>query len=158
MPAGRPTIYTSELGDKICSRIAEGETVLSISRDPEMPHSSTIYDWAYSNEEFSDKYAKARERQAEHYFDEIVEIADEKHNDVSYDDEGNARPNGEVVNRSRLRVDTRKWYLSKVLPKKFADKQYQDVTSDGEKIDGVVVLPQKDMGTTEETGSSTEEE
>ena len=30
--------------------------------------------------------------------------------------------NGEHVQRSKLRVDTRKWYLSKILPKKYGDK------------------------------------
>ncbi len=38
MPAGRPTDYTPELGDLICSRIAEGSSLRKICTDDEMPH------------------------------------------------------------------------------------------------------------------------
>jgi len=83
------------------------------------------------NSEFRQQYALAREVQAEHHIDEIVEIADDGTND--YMEKRNAdgalvgwTENGENVQRSRLRVDTRKWAASKLAPKKYGDKQVDE--------------------------------
>lgn len=126
---GRPTIYTDKLGEKICSRIASGESIRKIVKDDDMPASSTIFRWLLDEEykSFWEQYEKARNIQAELMFEEILDIADDGSNDWmerEYKDGGTfITQNPEVVGRSRLRVDTRKWYLSKVLPKKFGDKQ-----------------------------------
>ncbi len=125
---GRPSQYTKELGNKICERIMNGESVRSIVKDKKMPSSSTIFRWLLDEDkkEFWEHYEKARNVQAELMFEELLEIADDGTNDWmerEYDN-GNTNIvlNGEAIGRSRLRVDTRKWYLSKVLPKKFGDR------------------------------------
>lgn len=85
--------------------------------------------------DFREQYARARESQAEVMFDEILEIADDGSNDFMTVKKGNLEyemENKEVTNRSRLRVDSRKWYLSKVLPKKFGDKL--DMTTNGKDL------------------------
>lgn len=128
MPAGRPSKYTKELANEICLRISHGESLNQICRDEHMPWKSTIMDWLLDErkKEFYDQYAKAREMQAEYMFDEILDIADDGSNDWMEIETKSGRKievvNQEVLNRSRLRVDTRKWYLSKVLPKKYGDK------------------------------------
>lgn len=116
---GRPTIYTQKLGDDICSRIATGESLRSIVKDNKMPSSSTIFRWLLDEEykSFWEQYEKARNIQAELMFEELIEIADRKEADVM---------------RDRLRVDTRKWYLSKIVPKKYGEKV--DITSGGKPI------------------------
>jgi len=115
---GRPPIYSKELATKICERIASGESVRTIVKDDEMPSSSSIFNWLLDEDKskFLEQYESARNIQAETMFEELLEIADNK----------------EDVQRDRLRIDTRKWYLSKVLPKKFGDKM--DVTSDNKPI------------------------
>ena len=131
----RPTIYTEELAIDICSRIASGESVRSICKDDNMPVKSTVMVWLIDGEHlsFSDQYAKARQIQAETLADELFDIADDGTNDWieknGKDGESYYTVNGECVARSRLRVDTRKWYLSKVLPK-FADKPVENNSSD----------------------------
>lgn len=159
---GRPTIYSQELVDKICKRIAEGESVRVICYSEDMPSQGTIYSWLLDEDkkEFLEKYARARNTQAEVLFDEILEIADDGTNDYMTITKGNDSYNvedREVTGRSRLRVDTRKWYLSKVLPKKFGDKL--DVMSDGKALPTPIfdiknVLPdhghEKDSETDEE--------
>lgn len=126
--AGRPTDYTDELAIQICSRLANGESLASICRRDDMPARQTIYRWLFDGKhrQFSDSYAEARKIQAETLADELFDIADDASNDWMIrngkDDDEGWRFNGEHYQRSRLRVDTRKWYLSKVLPK-FADKQ-----------------------------------
>lgn len=139
---GRPSIYTEELALKICERLAAGESLRVICFDKEMPNASTVHAWVLEDKEgFSKKYARARDIQAEVMFDEILEISDDGTNDYMSITKGNVTYNvedREVTNRSKLRVDARKWYLSKVLPKKFADKI--DVTSGGETIKGNTIV------------------
>lgn len=103
-----------------------------------MPNASTIYLWLLDEDkkEFFKQYARAKDAQAELMFDELLEIADNSEHDILVRENADGGeyevPNHEFIQRSRLRVDTRKWYLSKVLPKKFGDKL--DLTSDGEKL------------------------
>lgn len=123
-----------------------------------MPVQSTVYRWILSSNpiysEFQKKYARAREAQAEALFDEILDIADDASNDyVETDDEdGGVRVNHDHIQRSRLRVDSRKWYLSKVLPKKFGEKL--DLTSGGDKLHSASTIlfdePATEQDTTEE--------
>lgn len=135
--AGRPQIYTAELGRKICLRISNGESLRAICREEGMPDASTVHSWLLDADKklFSQQYARARNSQAEIIFDELLEIADDSSQDTLLVQMGKKTvpmENKEWVNRSRLKVDTRKWYISKVLPKKFGDKL--DLTSDGKPL------------------------
>lgn len=133
---GRPSSYTEELATEICKRLMAGESLRRICFDEEMPNASTVHLWVLEDREgFSKKYARARDIQAENMFDEILDIADDGENDYMTITKGDRDYNvedREVTNRSKLRVDSRKWYLSKVLPKKFGDKL--DLTSDGKPL------------------------
>lgn len=133
----RPTIYTPKLAFQICKRIAKGQSLRGICRNKNFPDASTIHLWLLDgkHEEFFKQYAHARQVQAEMMFEELLEIADDGSNDFMTLKKGDFEyevENKEVTNRSRLRVDTRKWYLSKVLPKKFGEKI--DVTSGGKTL------------------------
>ena len=119
--------YEQAVADAICARLAEGESVVSICRGDGMPSKAELYRWLASevNANFRDKYARAKEIGIERMADEIAEIADSGSNDwMAANDPDNPgyRLNGEHVQRSRLRVDTRKWLLSKLIPKKYGDK------------------------------------
>lgn len=135
MPGGRPSDYTDHKGLIICSRLADGESLRSICRDEGMPDKVTVLRWLSSNESFRIQYAKARELQAEAYADEIKDIADDSSNDYM-EREGAASLNPEAINRSRLRIDARKWIASKLLPKKYGDRAtYEHTGKDGGPIE-----------------------
>lgn len=119
---GRPSKYTEELANTICARIAGGESLIAICRTEGMPVRDTVHRWVLENPVFSDKYAQARDMQAEFYAEEIIEIADDSSQDMTEDANGNERVDYDHIARSRLRVDARKWYASKVAPKKWGDK------------------------------------
>ena len=93
-----------------------------------MPDRGTVHRWLLSDKhkDFRNKYAIAKDLQADFMFDELLDIADDGTNDFMLHKLSNGDEvetvNKEAINRSRLRVDTRKWYLSKVLPKKYGDK------------------------------------
>lgn len=120
----RPTLYTEKLATDICKRIADGESLKKICSDDEMPSRSSVHSWLLDDDkkEFLDNYETAVNVRTDAMFDELEEIAD----------------NDGEVQRDRLRVDTRKWYLSKIMPKKYGDKV--DVTSGGETIKGNTIV------------------
>ncbi|MDN7820626.1 terminase small subunit protein [Burkholderia vietnamiensis] len=123
---GRPTAYTHKLAKAICAAIIDGMTLRQVCALPGMPAKSTILRWLQDEDkaEFQAQYVRAREIQAEDMADEILEIADDGRNDwmEQHDRDGNAvgwRENGEAIRRSALRVEARKWLLSKRAPKKY---------------------------------------
>lgn len=119
---GRRTEFTQAIADIICDRLAEGQSLRSICESGKIPCQSTIFKWLREQPEFSQQYARARESQVEHYANEILEIADDGRNDTTTDCHGKVIVDHDVIARSRLRVDTRKWLMSKLAPKKYGDK------------------------------------
>ena len=123
---GRPSIYTEEIADEVCRRLAEGESLRSICRDDHLPSEATVRLWYVDDREgFSSQYARARDIGLDAMADEILEVSDDGQNDwMERQGENNEgwQLNGEHVQRSRLRVDTRKWFISKLAPKIYGDK------------------------------------
>lgn len=129
---GRPSDFTDEIAIAICEELAAGKSLREICKAEGMPDRSTVFRWLAKYDSFRDQYARAREVQAELYADEIVDISDDGTNDWMQRQNGDNPPilvpNHEHISRSKLRVDSRKWLLSKLLPKKYGDKVTQEVT------------------------------
>lgn len=89
--------------------------------DESRPSYTSVMRWLEVNERFRESYARARQDQADYLAEEIVQIADDGLNDT-YETEDGPKTNQDVIARSRLRVDARKWYASKLAPKKYGDK------------------------------------
>ncbi len=121
---GRPSLYTEALAAKICKRLAEGESLRAICAEKAMPAISTVMGWLFNgkHKDFSEQYAHARARQADALFDEALDIADDASGYWSTDKDGTKALDHEHVQRSRLRVDTRKWAAGKLAPKRYGDK------------------------------------
>jgi hypothetical protein len=133
---GRPTKYNKKLAYELCERIAKGESLLAMCRDSEnYPSTNTVYEWLLKADEseelkqFRYNYEHARAKQAEVFFEQLDELALLSSTEIVGGDDkaDNAR-----VQARRLQVDTLKWRLSKMLPKKYGDKL--DLTSGGEKL------------------------
>lgn len=122
---GRPSTYNQDVATAICARMSEGESLRSICRDPLMPALSTVFLWVSKHSEFSEQYRLAMASRADAMFEDMIEIADDSAEDYVNTDQGE-KFNSEHVQRSRLRLDTRKWMLSKMMPKKYGDKVAED--------------------------------
>ncbi len=134
---GRPTKYTVALANELCRRLAEGESLRAICTDERQPSVKTIMNWLFDGEhkEFEQEYARARRVQAEMFAEEIIDIADDTFGDTTTGKDGDSVTGRENIQRSRLRVDARKWIASKLLPKVYGDK-IQHTGEDG----GPIVL------------------
>lgn len=129
---GRPEIYTDELALKVCEEIAStSKSLRTICAQKGMPSVRTVLHWLRDKEDFLRQYTRAKEEQADLLVEEMIDISDDGSNDLmtitkgyeSYEVE-----NKEVVNRSKLRVETRKWIASKLKPKKYGDKVQNELT------------------------------
>lgn len=117
--------YTDRLAALICERLAEGQSLREICRDNSMPAMSTVFRWLAANESFREQYARAREAQADAFGEDIIDIADDATNDWMLRRQGEDTVeviNSEHISRSKLRVDARKWLMSKMAPKKYGDR------------------------------------
>lgn len=147
---GRPTIYTKELADSICERLALGESMRTVCAQEDMPSMSSVFKWLRENEEFSQQYVKAKEESSDAMAEDLLHIADTP----VMGEIKTIKPDGsveikqdEMLGHRRLQVDTRKWLMSKMKPKKYGDKI--DMTTDGKALPtpiygGVSVTQQRD--------------
>lgn len=120
--AGRPTKMTKDVQAEILGRISTGESLRKICQDDHLPAAQNVFKFIYRDDEFREQYEEARREQSEWFSEEIIEIADVGSGDTQ---------------RDRLRVDARKWLMSKVLPKKYSDKV--DVDLNGEVDINIVI-------------------
>lgn len=127
MSPGRPSEYTQDIADAICAELAEGRSLRSVCKDESMPCVKTVFNWFRAYPDFLQQYEKAKEECADALAEEILDIADDGVNDWMEKRNADGEVigwtiNGEHVQRSRLRVDSRKWIASKLKPKKYGDK------------------------------------
>jgi len=138
---GRPSDYSEEFANIICLKIANGQGLVKICKEDGMPVRSTVMLWLLKYKEFSDKYTQAREAQADFYFEQMLDIADNIEGDMILDENGNStgKFNHENINRSRLRVDTRKWIVARLAPKKYGDRIDYDPQGNDWTVNGIPV-------------------
>jgi hypothetical protein len=121
----RPKLRTPENADRICELLAEGHTLRQIARELGLKTESGIVEWGNDEGDapFRERYARAMQRRWERMADELVEISDA---DCTID----GKPDNALVQQARLRVDTRKWILSKMLPRRFGDRVTAEIAGD----------------------------
>lgn len=108
LKVGRPTMYTEEIGDRICELHANGKRLVEICRDNDWAplNSSTIRRWADRIPEFGQKLAEARRHHAEAMAEETVDDAT-----TTID-----------PHRARVKIQAKQWLASKYNPQTFGDK------------------------------------
>lgn len=138
-------VYTElekkEVIDLIIDLIEEGGSIRSILKRPDTVGTKTFYKWLEASEELQERYKNATKKRADNIFEEMLEIADKQSADMELNDRGEHVINHNVINRSRLQIDTRKWMLGKLNPTKYGDKL--DVTSGGDKLQAVPIVGMK---------------
>jgi hypothetical protein len=122
--------YSDEQKDQILNdifnQIEEGKSLRKVLSEPNTITRKTFFEWIDLDKNKINQYARACEIRAEKIFDEMLDIADDGTNDfmskMIAEDVEIQTLNSEHIQRSKLRIDTRKWTLSKMNPKKYGDK------------------------------------
>lgn len=137
---GRPTKYNNKVASIICEKLAQGESLVAICRPDSMPSRVSVYAWldAEVNSKelrdergFLNRYTRARELQADSFFDDAIDIADHcEHDEVEVEGPNGkyTKPSHENIQRSRLRVDTRLKVAAITRPEKYSEKKIMELT------------------------------
>ena len=120
--------YDERKARAICERLMMGDSLAKICEDPRMPGKRTVFRWLADPRmvDFREMYYFSRRVAVEALVDEIIEIADNPAGDweYTYDKNGQIngiKPNNEAIQRSRVRIDTRKWLAAKLVPRIYGD-------------------------------------
>lgn len=113
------------LFNKICEEISKGNSLRKVLLNQNMPDQNTFYKWIDNNVDKKEQYARACHERQEVLFEEIIEISDNNEG-LIFDEFGNKKMDSGFVQLKKLKIDTRKWMLGKMNPKKFGDKIQQE--------------------------------
>lgn len=131
---GRPHGYTEEKALEICELVADGQSINKISKMPGMPTRSTILKWFRDVPEFSTMYARAKEIGFEVLADEIIDLADAEDN-----------ADKDQCRRHQLMIDTRKWLLAKLQPRKYGERVTQEIVGNKEEAPVQVEISKEEI-------------
>lgn len=125
--------YSQEIADAICSKLAEGNSLRSVLREEGMPSIGTFLRWVSERPELADQYAHARALCIDAMAEDIIDIADTPQigQKTVSKASGLEITEGDMVEHRRLRIESRKWLLAKVAPKKYGDRITQEHTGEG---------------------------
>jgi len=137
---GRPSKYSPELIDEICERLCNGEPLAQICRDEHMPQVVTVNSWRRANgplpvevsREVNSKVARARRIGFDHIATDCLHIADDNGKDMRILPDGREVVDADVVQRAKLRIETRLKLLACWDPTRYGNKM--DLTSKGKEI------------------------
>ena len=129
--------------DDICERIIEGKSLRTALKEHDSIHASEFFVWIREDEAKSKQYARATSCRAYLIFEDMFDIADDGTNDwmEKKNEKGEVIGwvvNGEHIQRSKVRIETRRWALSKMMPKKYGDKPDTKDDTDNEIIVKIV--------------------
>ncbi len=113
--------YSKARADRICRAVANGASLRSAAK-AEGLNRATVLLWRERWPSFADQYARACELKWQGYADELDDALEEADRAALDPECGQAR-----IAAIRLRVDTRKWQLGKMLPKIYGDRACVEV-------------------------------
>ena len=134
LPTENLRYYSPDMAVDICDQVAKNQVGLKrlCEMNPHWPSRDVILQWRNRDPVFGAAYMRAKQMQIEGLMDECLDIADDTSGDIKikFDSNGDAIEvqNAEFVNRSRLRIDTRKWLAGKLEPKVYGEKTQTDTT------------------------------
>jgi hypothetical protein len=122
--SGRKSTYTRAMADEICRRMSQGETLSQVCRSENVPPKGAVLEWVKDNRHgFADRYARAREAILEHWADEVIDIANDSTRDWIQRKVASGKTiavlDREHVERSKVRIDVRKWLLARLKPRTY---------------------------------------
>jgi hypothetical protein len=132
---GRPSEFTQEKADALCFELSQGKSLRTVCKIKGMPSGVTVFKWMREHDKFLLQYEKAKQESADAMAEELIDICNTPlvGDEITYLPNGKKQiKKGDMLGHRRLQIDTRKWLMSKMKPKKYGE--HIDVTSDGKPL------------------------
>lgn len=123
----RDVEMTSDTFLTVCDRLSQGEPLVLICADTTMPSQPQIMRYLFNDANAREMYYAAREMQMETLAEEAMTVANDDSDDHSFDDKGRRFSHNEVVQRARVKIDTIKFMMQKMSPKRYGDKSVTEI-------------------------------
>lgn len=118
---GRPRVLTEDDYQQVLEGLMDGLSLRKVCKRPGLPSVKSVLQRVVRERRtvagFGEQYAQAREVGLLRMEEELVEIADNAGLDESDPKLANA-----AVQRARIQVETRKWVMSKQLPRRYGER------------------------------------
>lgn len=144
--------YTDKQKEEIIVSICDNVIEQKISFNEAVKNSEislvSFYKWISDNKELQTLYNYAREVRSDVLFEQIIEIADttEEGIIIETDDHGRTKEKkGDMTQHRRLKIDSRKWVVARMNPKKYGDKSEVDLTTKGESLNDISQLTTEEL-------------
>lgn len=133
---------------EICNQVIEDKISFNQAVDDSEISLVSFYKWIAKNEDLQVLYNYAREVRSDVLFEQIIEIADTTEEGVTIETDDNGRTKekkGDMTQHRRLKIDSRKWVVARMNPKKYGDKSEVDLTTKGESLNDLSKLPTEEL-------------
>jgi hypothetical protein len=124
--------FSEALAMELCHRVAGGEFLTIICKEPAMPTTRMVIRWKKEHKEFALLYDEAIRDRLDIFEDEVITIADESENDFKLVKKGGKQVkvlDAEVISRAKLRVDVRKAHLKAYRPERWGEQSTLNVNN-----------------------------
>lgn len=108
--------YSIAKGERICEALANGSSLRAAAK-AEGVSAATVLRWVKRYPSFAEQYARAREVGIQLYVDDILTAIEKAHYASLNPETGN-----QVISACKLDIESKKWLLCKLLPKKYGDR------------------------------------
>lgn len=119
--------YPQEIRDEVLERVAAGESLVTICKTDGMPKLTAVFGWLAADKEYADRYARAKSLCLEAWAEESIDIANTPQLGVTRTtkaDGGIEEKEADMIEHRRLQIETRKWFLARLAPKKYGDRTH----------------------------------
>ncbi len=126
--------YCPEVAEYILERVIDGIPLRKICEDRNMPGTSVFLRWVVEDKDLRERYALAQQMRAMVWADETIHIADTPCMSMTIVDKADGTKEivmADNVQRSRVKIEARKFMLSKILPKQFGDAPPEGAGGEG---------------------------
>ena len=113
---GRPSRYSAALAERICDHIRCGDSLRKAAEKEGVPNPSVMR-WVHENKAFSEQYARACEERLAALEDKLLDLVEKCHEVAPCAEIG-----GTMLQAVKLEIDTLKWMLAKLMPKRYGDR------------------------------------
>jgi hypothetical protein len=112
--------YNPAKASEICDCVGNGQLLIDVCERADMPFVKNVYNWLDRYGDFKDQFDEALRLRLLIWEEQVIQISDRSVDDISRGVDGKIKVDGEVISRSKLRMESRNRYLEAYKPERWS--------------------------------------